>query len=197
MNDELVLAVRRDIVDWLIPSEFTLYSEEVWANLMCNIVQMPRSEAEYNFDYKHLVSYLAIRYRDKLLVRQRKGEWETRLSNKFGCLGGHMNDTDITLTPTYAGANTACAAANREYHEECCGYTNYDAKMEVENWTPIGFINLNTDDVNKVHLGVVLETKIEYRLYGDGLHYIIPTITKSAPVYEQWALQVIQHYKEL
>lgn len=197
MNDEMVLAVRRDIVDWLVPSEFTLYSEEVWANLICNIVQMPRPEAEYNFNYKHLVSYLAILYRDRLLVRQREGERETRLSNKFGCLGGHMNDTDITITPTYVGANTACAAANREYHEECNGYSNYDAKMEVENWTPIGFINLNSDDVNKVHLGVVLETKIEYKLHGNGLHYIIPAITKRAPVYEQWALQVIQHYKEL
>lgn len=196
MNNEMLCCVPIKILERLIPEGVTLYSLEAYTELMKHIVYVPRHQAENNSWYKQLVAYLAITNRNELMLRKRKGESETRLNDKVGCLGGHINENDVTITPSYLGANIACTAGYREYHEECWLYNGYTLQqVEPENFTPILFINKNEVAVDRYHLGIVLQITLEYRLAGENIIWHNP-LKRTQYLFESWTDDVIKHYKQ-
>ena len=105
---------------------------------------IPRSRAETNPAYKQIIPYLIFSHSEKIFVMQRKTtSSEQRLAQKFSIgIGGHIRQEDIT-------SNNIFTWAQREFNEEI----NYNGKKKVTN---LGILNDDSNDVGKVHLGIVL-----------------------------------------
>jgi predicted NUDIX family phosphoesterase len=105
---------------------------------------MPRVHAETNPDFKQIIPYLIFLFDQKLFVMQRKSSAsEQRLANKFSIgIGGHIRQEDIQH-------NDILGWADREFAEEVTYHGN--KTMQV-----VGILNDDSDDVGKVHLGIVI-----------------------------------------
>ena len=69
---------------------------------------------------------------------------EQRLRNKYSLgIGGHIRQEDMR------NSATLFEWAQREFHEE----VSYDGDLAIQ---PLGILNDDSDDVGKVHLGLVL-----------------------------------------
>lgn len=106
-----------------------------------------RSIAENDPNYKQIIPYCIVR-NDKgiLVVKRTQRQSEKRLHNKISIgIGGHINDCDT-------GEDIIKKAMYRELFEEV--HIDYKDIISVKT---IGFINDDTNDVGKVHIGVVFE----------------------------------------
>lgn len=105
---------------------------------------LPRPEMEQNPTYKQIIPYLVFCHNEKYFLMQRKTTAsEQRLQGKLSLgIGGHMRQEDMT-------SNSLFDWAKREFDEE----VNYNGSCTI---TPLGMVNDDTDDVGKVHLGLVL-----------------------------------------
>ena len=83
-------------------------------------------------------------HNDRYFVMQRKASAsEQRLASKLSLgIGGHMRQEDMQGTTLFDWAQ-------REFHEE----VSYSGTLTI---TPLGILNDDTNDVGKVHLGIVL-----------------------------------------
>ncbi|MGW9857305.1 putative NUDIX family phosphoesterase [Staphylococcus hominis] len=114
-----------------------------------------RGDMEDNPSYKQLISYCLLENEnDEILVYQRlSGGGEERLHGQSSVgVGGHMNNV--------VGADSINEVlrvnAQRELHEEV-GLT----EDRSQNMEYIGFINDDTNEVGKVHIGVVFKIKVK------------------------------------
>ncbi len=109
-----------------------------------NSSYMIRSSAENNPQYKQIVSYCMIRYKDEVFVTKRtKKQTETRLHEKWSVgIGGHINNLDNTNNQ-----NTISVGCIRELNEEI----SIGAMQKVSFF---GIINDNSSEVSSVHSGV-------------------------------------------
>lgn len=115
---------------------------------------MDREEAEEDPGYKQLIPYCVFRCGDRILHYTRgKAGGEGRLHAKISVgVGGHINPVD--MGEGRQGAAAYYAAVQREMDEELeidCDYT-----MKI-----IGLLNDESNDVGRVHLGVVHMVELE------------------------------------
>lgn len=107
----------------------------------------PRDQMETDFTYKQIIPYLIFCHDDRYFVMQRSDNAsEQRLKGKYSLgIGGHIRKEDLQ-------GITIADWARREFCEEI----EYNGNFSVE---PIGVLNDDTDDVGKVHIGLVLLLK--------------------------------------
>lgn len=109
---------------------------------------LPRPAAENDPTHKQLIPYLVLRHGDRVLCYTRgKSGGESRLHAKMSIgIGGHINDGDSHAAHFDSAAYLR--AVERELHEELeigCGYRH----------RAVALINDDSNDVGRVHLGVV------------------------------------------
>jgi len=106
-----------------------------------------RPEMENDPTFKQLIPYCLFKCGDKFLTYKRgTGQGESRLHAKRSLgIGGHISTEDQSgEEPDFIRGMT------REIAEE----VNFDSEM-INNTKLIGFINDDSNDVGKVHLGVI------------------------------------------
>ena len=143
---EIVLGVERKLIQHLLTTDFGyIENKEGYDFIKLNLSPMERNLAEVDDSFKQVIPYLIIKFKDELLIYKRtKKQTETRLHDKFSLgIGGHINPIDTTCF-----SDTVMECLKREIKEEI--------SLSLEN-TPkfIGFINDDTNEVGKVHLGLV------------------------------------------
>lgn len=105
----------------------------------------PRPEMELDQNYKQIIPYMVFKHGERYFLMQRSGKAsETRLQSKytFG-IGGHVRAEDLQE------GSTLFDWARREFHEE----VSYNGNLTI---TSLGMLNDDSNDVGKVHIGLVL-----------------------------------------
>jgi len=178
--DELVLVVKREHVvptpGWhgIIPIDV----EQTIDIITTHQDYMPRSIAEHDPRYKQIIPYLIFTHNNKYFLMQRRSTAsETRLRNKFSLgIGGHVRQEDLTASTSIFDW------ARREFAEEI----NYQGDLTIE---PLGLLNDDTNEVGRVHLGLVL------LVHGTTPHIKIKSELKSGVLADQATCQA--HYEDL
>jgi predicted NUDIX family phosphoesterase len=158
--EEQILCFKREILR-AYPAK-TFYDESLWHQLLAHLEPKARSAAEHDYDTKQLVVYVLINHGETFLSYQRTPKTtETRLKALYSIgIGGHVN-VDDRIQPTLFGANEAAwkdvvlKAVRREVSEE--------VQVEWANAREprlICFVNDDSNDVGKVHFGVVFAMKV-------------------------------------
>jgi predicted NUDIX family phosphoesterase len=109
---------------------------------------MDRAAAEEDPTHKQLIPYCLIRYGTQILNYTRGksgGEGRLHALRSVG-VGGHINPVDTSAGKT--GAAAYFAAVERELHEELIIDVSYTNRI-------VALINDDSNEVGKVHLGVV------------------------------------------
>lgn len=119
------------------------------------------NNAEINVEFKQPIPYAIIRKGDKIFLYERlKGGGESRLHSKLSIgVGGHMNDLpeeEKELIGNDYNFNTLLYDnLAREIDEELFLSSN-DRDIEI-----IGLINDDTEEVSKVHIGILVVIDID------------------------------------
>jgi predicted NUDIX family phosphoesterase len=108
----------------------------------------PRGEVEEDPDFQQIIPYIVFRHEDRyLLTRRLKQSSEKRLRHLYSLgVGGHINREDVaeeTADPVEEGLR-------REFDEEVIYAGEWSHRL-------IGLINDDSNDVSRVHLGLVFE----------------------------------------
>ena len=158
--EEQILCFKREILQ-AHPSK-TFYDEGLWHQILTNLAPKARSVAENDFDTKQLVVYVLINHENTLLSYQRTPKTtETRLKTLYSIgIGGHVNVHD-RIQPSLFGTQQAAwkdfvlQAVRREVSEEIQieGANAQEPRL-------ICFVNDDSNDVGKVHFGVVFVMKL-------------------------------------
>jgi len=148
---EKVLVIQNNLLSPHIPSRsgclITEQKDQIFDNILINQGFLYRDDAEYNFEHKQVIPYVIIRYRNNyLLLKRLSGQTEKRLHNKYSLgIGGHINPD-----PSTAGDNIVIRGLYRELNEEVSVDEHADLNF-------IGVINDESNNVSKVHLGLLYE----------------------------------------
>ena len=127
---------------------------------------IPRPEAENDPSFKQIIPYQLFCCDNRYFVFQRGARvGEQRLSGRLSLgIGGHINDRDADNGHTLSGSDFNNALA-RERHEELLSPRNLPILFR-------GWINDDSDDVGRVHLGAVylcqVESEAEITIRPDG-----------------------------
>lgn len=150
-EDESVLVIKRELFDEI--GTFQGISTEIDKYLPAflnpsNNFFIHRELAEDDPTHKQIIPYAIFKYGDKFLKYLRgKKSGEQRLASKSSIgIGGHINQDDFNSSSLEK--DTYLTGIEREINEELiinCDYNNL----------PIALINDDSNDVGKVHLGVV------------------------------------------
>jgi len=157
MKEEMILVVRRSLFDELgafqgLNFDVTRYLPAFLARE--NNFFMPRSAAETDPTHKQIIPYALLVHGDRVLhyVRGKKaGEQRLAAKGSVG-IGGHMNDGDEGLFALDRDAYMA--GVDREINEELQLNTPYTQHI-------VALLNDDSNDVGKVHLGVVHVFRLE------------------------------------
>lgn len=152
---------------------------------------LPRPEMEQDPKYKQIIPYLIFCHSEKYFLMQRKTTAsEQRLQGKLSLgIGGHMRQEDMI-------SNSLFDWAKREFDEEI----NYNGSCKI---TPLGMVNDDTDDVGKVHLGLVLlltgdSDKISVKSeLKSGTLVPLDECVKQYDCLESWSQIVVNHLQTL
>lgn len=161
--DELILVVKTstlfgsDAPQGIHPVDF----EELLAIINRHKEFNPRGLMEVDTRYKQIIPYLIFTHNDRYFLMQRSATAsETRLQNNYSLgIGGHVRQEDLA-------GKTLFDWAEREFNEEIA----YTGNLECE---PIGILNDDSNEVGKVHLGLVM------LLHGDSTDIAIRSELKS------------------
>lgn len=112
-----------------------------------------RNILEDDTDFKQIIPYAVINCGDMVYVFHRLNkQTEKRLHNMYSLgVGGHMNPNGMSLNTTYLHSQL-----QREMNEE----VNVHDDCKIESLKPIGFINDDTNEVGRVHLGVLYSIEL-------------------------------------
>lgn len=112
---------------------------------------MKRFLVENDQNYKQIIPYLVIKFKNKYFMFQRFPIGaEDRLFHKYSVgIGGHINEKDVKKNK-----NLIYSGLKREFNEELI----YRGKLKSKI---IGCINDDFDDVGKVHFGIIYLIEIE------------------------------------
>lgn len=147
-NDESILVVKRDhlfSLDYPAWQGIERKRTDLYVELIASHQEyQPRSIMELDQNYKQIIPYMIFKYADHYFMMQRTATTsEQRLKNKYSLgIGGHVRQQDVV-------GNDLMVWAQREFHEEIL----YHGSMKV---TPLGVLNDDSNEVGKVHLGLVL-----------------------------------------
>jgi len=116
-----------------------------------NSIFMKRSFVENDPDYKQIIPYIIIKFRNKYFMFQRLPVGlEDRLFHKYSVgIGGHINEKDLRNNKDLINSGL-----EREFNEELI----YGRKL---NYKIMGLINDDFDNVGKVHFGIVYLVEID------------------------------------
>lgn len=150
-EDENVLVVSRDLFDRLGAFEGICLEPDRYLPTMldpANNYFLSRDLAEDDPSHKQIIPYALFRYGDRFLHYVRGGgSGEKRLASKGSIgIGGHINDSDHATSSL--DRDTYTIGVDREIDEEL----NIDGSHSQEI---LGLINDDSNDVGRVHLGVV------------------------------------------
>lgn len=103
-----------------------------------------RGPAEGDITYKQIIPYIIFKHNDNYFLMQRSSKSsDQRLADKYTLgIGGHLRPSDIT------NANVI-EWGKREFEEEI----NYKGAL---NYEILGILNDDSNDVGKVHIGIVM-----------------------------------------
>jgi predicted NUDIX family phosphoesterase len=158
--EEQILCFKREILrDY--PAK-TFYDEGLWHQILAHLEPKARSAAEHDYETKQLIVYVLINHDDTFLSYQRTPKTtETRLKALYSIgIGGHVN-VDDRIQPTLFGAKEAAwkdfvlQAVRREVSEEVQIEGAHAQEPRL-----ICFVNDDSNDVGKVHFGVVFVMKL-------------------------------------
>ncbi len=149
--DENVLVVSRELFDQLGAFEGISLKPEKYLPVMldpANNYFLARDLAEDDPSHKQIIPYAIFRHGDRFLHYVRGGgSGEKRLASKGSIgIGGHINDIDYSASSL--DKDTYTIGVEREIDEEL----NIEGSHTQEI---LGLINDDSNDVGKVHLGVV------------------------------------------
>ena len=145
---------------------------------------MKRKEAETDFRYKQLIPYVILHHEDKIFTYRRgKLLAEKRLMGNCSIgIGGHISVNDPTLFGT-----TYKEGLQREVNEEIIIETTYKEKVG-------GLINDNSNEVGRVHFGIIHVFSLEKPLIKPREKSINETgfsskedLKKNIDEYENWS----------
>jgi predicted NUDIX family phosphoesterase len=142
-NELIAVATKENIFKNIgYQNGFIEYNANIIKNIIAYHSQSPRHLAELDYSHKQIVSYIIFMHNENLFLMERsKKSSEQKLKNKFSLgIGGHLNTTDLQKDILYWGM--------REFEEE----VHYTNTFKI---TPIGIINDDSNDVGKLHLGIV------------------------------------------
>ncbi len=157
MKEENILVVRRPLFDQLGAFQGLCFDVERYLPAFLareNNFFTPRGPAETNPALKQIIPYALLVHGDSVFhyVRGKKaGEQRLVAKGSLG-IGGHMNDGDEGLFALDRDAYNA--AVKREVEEEVFIETPYTNHV-------VALLNDDSNDVGKVHLGVVHVFRLE------------------------------------
>jgi len=152
----------------------------------------PRSQMETDTNYKQIIPYLIFQYEDKFFLMQRSSNAsEKRLQSKYTLgIGGHVRAEDLKQ------GSSLFDWAQREFHEE----VQYEGKFKLGT---LGILNDDSDDVGKVHMGLVLmifgesdEISVKSELAGGEL-VTFDKLIEKLPEMETWSQIIVKTLWEL
>lgn len=204
--DELVLVVDSDVIDeftGLRKSSFTTDNEDIekFSQILRGSYFMDRNEAEKQPMFKQIIPYLVITStvmsKLRVLTYKRAGS-EKRLNDLYSIgIGGHINPVDSCERKMGLVHN----AIKREVQEEL-EYTGSDFWENFgEDFIARGVLYDDSNDVGKVHLGLVLQINIsedvakclKMRDGGKDLSWKTITELKKLDSLENWSLICFEH----
>jgi predicted NUDIX family phosphoesterase len=198
-QSERVLVFSSDLLASL--GQFEGYSRhaERYLRKLCepsNVSLVERAVAEASARYKQLIPYVVLRY-EEMVFAYRRGALsnEARLRGRRSIgVGGHITSED-----TEHGWSRAAylAAARREVCEEVEVGSNYVERI-------VGVLNVTTDEVGRVHFGVVhlwdLERPVvrpkEDKIW-DGGFVLVDVLADAPDDLETWSRATIGLLREL
>ncbi|MEK5205191.1 hypothetical protein NST55_28525 [Bacillus sp. FSL R10-2789] len=157
MDEIIIVTPRRKVFQSEVLAFQGTMIDKNWVNLVMSNINhsftlMRRGDAEADASHKQPIPYAVIRRGNEIFMYERlKGAGETRLHNKLSLgVGGHMNDI-----PGARNFNSMLAEnLLREVEEELIVD---EGQFDVKE---IGLINDDSDEVGKVHLGILLTIEI-------------------------------------
>lgn len=192
--DERILVVKRDAVPEM-PVYGMFQNDDLMPQALAHMQFAPRGEMETNPAYKQFIPYCLLRYGTRLICyRRSSAATETRLHGLYSIgWGGHVNSSDQVL-PLWNDAIIS-QTFYRELKEEIDVKINKSPRL-------VGFINDDTTEVGKVHLGIVFEYWLEqpeyHRRNKQGQEKLalleLEEIIKNKLAYESWSQIVIDEY---
>jgi predicted NUDIX family phosphoesterase len=162
--EENILVIKRSLFDELGSFHGLNFEPERYLKAILsrgNNFFLPRSQAENDPTHKQIIPYALLAFADKVFhyVRGKKaGEQRLVAKGSIG-IGGHMNEGDESLFALDEAAYRA--GVEREVNEEVRIDTKFDDRI-------VALLNDDTNDVGRVHLGIVhifklAEPKVEKR----------------------------------
>lgn len=153
-----------------------------------NNIFKPRHEVENNPVFKQIIPYVLLRCGD-LIFRYTRGKYlsEKRLEKKFSIgIGGHIRQEDENLFSIQTSIYDK--TIEREVNEEVNIFTKYKNQR-------VGLINDDSNEVGKVHFGIVHIFDLEEPLVKKKetsiteCKFIIPTqnLKRNFTKYETWS----------
>jgi predicted NUDIX family phosphoesterase len=149
--DENILVIKRSLFDELGSFHGLSFEPRKYLGAILsrgNNFFLPRAKAENDPSHKQIIPYVLLTCGDKVLhyVRGKKaGEQRLVAKGSIG-IGGHMNDTDESLFAWDEAAYRA--GVEREVNEEIKIDSAFEDRI-------VALLNDDTNEVGKVHLGVV------------------------------------------
>lgn len=151
MKEEMILVVRRSLLEQLGMFQGVNFEVEKYLPLLLareNNHFMARSAAEVDPTFKQIIPYVLLVHEGRVLhyVRGKKaGEQRLAAKGSIG-IGGHMNDLDEGLFALDMDAYLE--GVRREICEELNVQTRFTNHI-------VGLLNDDSNEVGKVHLGVI------------------------------------------
>lgn len=161
--DEAILVAKREAVLFneklffngvISKSNFPRSIKAITKAIGDNIEVMRRGDAEENFLYKQPIPYAVVKRGNEYFGYTRlQGGGESRLHGNISLgIGGHMNEIEGMQMDTFD--NVLLVNLQRELEEEV-SITSTDGKEVELDLEIIGLINDDSNDVGRVHIGIL------------------------------------------
>jgi len=198
MENEMILCVKSKNVKFY--KSFMPLKDDVAVNhhlfwLLDNAELRRRDSVEHDERYKQIIVYVIVKNKE-LVYRYVRSGGEDRLMELYSLgIGGHVNLDDMKSAEFDAFGAIECGL-RRELGEELFIRGNHESK-----W--VGVINDNSNQVGKVHLGIVMEIDVD----GDPVYVVdnnlshgvfeeVSVIKSVKDKYESWSQLLIMDYLE-
>lgn len=189
---EQILIVRAGWVKQFCATGFSVnLHPDFLAELPRNAQFMLREEAEKDPAFRQIIPYVLVHYNNKYLaVTRHQTQGEVRLHGKVSIgIGGHINPVDGKP------ADLLDAGLRRELSEELAT----DNPPGLANLKLVGVICDDTDEVSRVHLGVVMQWEVNQpieiretdKMHGEYL--TLEQISAHQDRFENWSRLVYDH----
>jgi predicted NUDIX family phosphoesterase len=205
MSEQVLVFKRDSFLD--LPTYGFFYDPDLLPRILENVEFIDRPRAEADPTYKQIIPYSILRYRESVF-RYKRSAWgsEARLHGLYSIgIGGHVNELD-TQTRFSDNGNSDLPlhrrmmpvvewTRDRELHEEFTVEKPGDPRL-------IGFLNDESNDVGRMHFGVVYEYRLnntnvaprEKRIHIQSDFSPLGELIACEEEYENWSRIIIAQY---